>query len=153
MPLRPRAARGSERVRAAQNAARAGQCSAIDAALAQIAAAFDEAAAINDFKLKIERAIRLGPCHPALQARLGARAAMLSGRGLDGALVLAERWWRDERRAFAIASALGRGNRLPLDVLRELRLMLRLMGFKRMHVEFCAIAAASRGDEMLEAAE
>jgi len=78
---------------------------------------------------------------------------MLSGRGLDGALVLAERWWRDERRAFAIASALGRGNRLSLDVLRELRLMLRLMRFKRMHVEFCAIAAALRGDEMLEAAE
>jgi hypothetical protein len=153
MPLRPRAARGSERVRVARNAARAGQCSAIDATLAQIAAALDETAAINDFKLRIERAIRLGPCHPALQARFGARAAMLSGRGLDGALVLAERWWRDERRAFAIASALRRGNRLSLDVLRELRLVLRLMRFKRMHVEFCAIVAALRGDEMLEAAE
>lgn len=153
MPLRPRAARGSERVRAAQNAACAGQCSAIDAVLAQIAAAFDEAAAVNDFKLGIERTIRLGPCHPALQARFGARAAMLSGRGLDGALVLAERWWRDERRAFQIASVFGCAPRLSLEVLRELRLILRWMRLKRMAAQYSAIIEALGEARAARAAE
>ena len=48
-----------------------------------------------------------------------------------------ERWWRDERKAFQIASALGGGTRLSLEVLRELRLILRLMRFKRMQAEYC----------------
>ena len=45
--------------------------------------------------------------------------------------IIVERWWRDERKAFQIASAFGRGTRLSLDVLSELRLMLRLMRFKQ----------------------
>ena len=61
---------------------------------------------------------------------------------LDGAVATIERWWRDERKAFQIASALGYGNRLSLDVLRELRLILQLMRRKRMAAEFGAIAAA-----------
>src|SRR5689334_23048381 len=93
-------------------------------------------------KLRVERQLRRGPLHPAVRARFGARAALLRGRNLDAAIALAERWWRDERRAFLIASALGRGVRLPLDVLQELRLILRLMRCKRMHAEFPAIIAA-----------
>ena len=83
-------------------------------ALAQIERAFDEAAAINSFKLRGRAALRLRADHPALRARFGARAAMLSGRDLDAAIVLVERWWRDERKAFQIASALrlaARGSR------------------------------------------
>ena len=95
-------------------------------ALAQIGAAFDEAAVVNAFKLKVEHLLRLGPQHPAVRARFGARAAMLAGRGLDAAIVIAERWWRDERKAFQIASAFGCAPRLSLEVLRELRLILRL---------------------------
>jgi hypothetical protein len=38
--------------------------------------------------------------------------------------------------------ALGYGNRLSLDVLRELRLILRLLRMKRMETEFRAIVAA-----------
>ena len=49
---------------------------------------------------------------------------------------MVERWWRDEHRAFQIASALGCGSRLSLEVLRELRLIFRLMRFKRMEAEF-----------------
>jgi hypothetical protein len=138
MPYRPRGER--DRVRRAAAAAQTG--SAIAAALAQIDAAFDQAAAINAFKLRVERQLRRGPSHPAVRARYAARAELLHGRSLDAAIALVERWWRDERRAFLIASALGRGVRLPLDVLHELRLILRLMRCNRMHAQFPTIVAA-----------
>jgi hypothetical protein len=67
---------------------------------------------------------------------------MLAGRGLDTAIVVAERWWRDERRAFQIASVFGYAPRLSLEVLRELRLILRWMRFKRMRAQYCAIVEA-----------
>ena len=123
------------------------------AALAQIGAAFDEAATINAFKIRVERLIRLGPHHPAVRARFGARAAMLSGRGLDSAVVVAERWWRDERKAFQIASALGCATRLSLEVLGELRLILRLMRCKRMHAAFAEFLSALCGAPTAAAAE
>src|SRR5580658_3846848 len=127
--------------------------SALDAALAEIGAAFGEAAVVNDFKIRVERFLRLGAKHPAVRARFGARAAMLYGRNLEAATVTVERWWRDERKAFQLASALGCGTRLPLDVLSELRLILRLMRFKRMEGEFHAIVAALSEPAIAIAAE
>jgi hypothetical protein len=97
--------------------------------------------------------LRLEPHHAAVRARFGARAAMLSGHGLDAAIAAAERWWRDERKAFQIASALGYGNRLSLDVLRELRLILRLMRYKKMQVQFGALVAVLCDEAILLAAE
>jgi len=135
----------------AARAARTATGSALDIALAQIGTAFDEAAAVNDFKLRVERHIRLGPQHPAVRARFGARAERLHGSNLDAAVAAVERWWRDERKAFQIASALGHGNRLSSEILRELRLVLRLMRYRRMHVEFGAIVAAVC-DEMIHLA-
>jgi len=123
------------------------------AALARIGAAFDEAAAINSFKIRVERLIRLGPLHPAVRARFGARAAMLGGRDLAAAISATERWWRDERKAFQIASAFGGGVRLSLETLGELRLILRLMRFKRMEAEFEGTLVALRGESMATAAE
>jgi hypothetical protein len=137
----------------AANAARAATGSAMDAALAQIGVAFDEAAAINRFKLRVERWLCLGPQHASVRARFATRAAMLSTRNLDAATALAERWWRDERKAFQIASALGYGNRLSLEVLRELRFILRLMRSKGMQAEFGAIVGAVCGDDIAMAAE
>jgi hypothetical protein len=151
MPYRRREARESERIRMAMHAARVATGSAI--ALAQIDTAFDEAAALNNFKLRAERLIRLGPQHPAVRARFGARAAMLSGGSLDTAIAAVERWWRDERKAFQVASALGYGNRLSLDVLRELRLILRLVRFKGIADQFEAIVRAACDEPMLMAAE
>jgi hypothetical protein len=110
-------------------------------ALAQIVAAFDEAASVNAFKIRAERLIRLDPNHPALRARFGARARMLHGRNLDVAIAVVERCWRDERKAFQIASALGCATRLSLEVLCELRLILRLMRWKRMHADYELIVA------------
>jgi hypothetical protein len=149
MPYRPREWRDRDRARRAAGTAG----SALDAALAGIGAAFDEAAKINALKLRVERQLRLGPLHPAVRARFGARTALLRGRSLDAAIALAERWWRDERRAFVIASALGRGVRLPIEVLAELRLILRLMRVKHMQAEFPAIVAAVCDESSAMAAE
>jgi hypothetical protein len=137
---RPRRERDRERARRAGEAARIepgpATSPAMAAALAQIAVAFDAAAAINSFKMRVERLIRLGPNHPVTRARYGARAAMLYGRDLDAAIVTVERWWRNERAAFAIACAFGRGSRLSLDVLSELRLVLRLLRFKKLEAAY-----------------
>ncbi len=122
-------------------------------ALAQIGAAFDEAATINAYKIRVERLIRLGPCHAAVRARFGARASMVFGRGLDSAVALVDRWWRDERKAFQIASALGCGTRLSLEDLSELRLILRLLRKKRLSAEYDAILAALCWPSKLMAAE
>jgi hypothetical protein len=138
---RPRALRDLARMRRAAAAARK-PSGAMAAALAQIEAAFGEAAAINDFKIRVERLIRLGPHHPAARARFGARAAMLSSRDLDAATLLVERWWRDERKAFQIASAFGGAPRLSLEALRELRLILRMMRVKRRDAEYRSVLAA-----------
>lgn len=142
MPHRLREMRDRERVRRAGVAAQAKGQPALDVALAEIGAAFDDAAAVNGFKIRIERLIRRGPQHPALRARYGARAALLSGRNLDAAIAAVERWWHAERKAFQIASALGGGTRLSLEVLRELRLVLRLMRCKRMEAAYLETIAA-----------
>jgi hypothetical protein len=153
MPRWPRRRFDLERARQAGAAARARGGSAMDAALAEIGAAFDQAAIANAFKLRVEETWRRGPQHPAVRARFTARATLLHGRDLDAAIVLAERWWRAERKAFQLASAFGRGNSLSLDVLAELRLILRLMRWKRMRGQFPAILAALRDDPVRMAAE
>jgi hypothetical protein len=153
MPRWPRSRFDLERARRAGAAARVQGANAIEAALAEIGAAFDQAAIINAFKLRVEETLRRGPQHPAVQARFGARADLLRGKSLDNAIVLAERWWRAERKAFQIASVFGRGNSLSLDVLAELRLILRLMRWKRMRGQFSTILAALRDDPIGMAAE
>jgi hypothetical protein len=42
-----------------------------------------------------------------VRARFRARAAALPQWQLDAAIREVERWWREERKAFALASALG----------------------------------------------
>ena len=153
MPYRRRQERNRERARRAAAVEQAKGQSALDVALTEIGVAFDQAAIVNDFKLRVERLIRCGPRHPALRARFAARAAMLRGRSLDAAIATVERWWRDERKAFQIASALGGGTRLSLEVLRELRLALRLMRFKRMEAEYAVIVAALCHLALADAAE
>jgi len=148
-----RAERTARRMNAAAAAGRMSGGGAMDVALAQIRAGFDEAAAINDFKCRVERLAGFGPQHPAVRARYRQRAGPFRHLGLDAAIARAERSWRDERKAFQIAAALGRGNRLSLEILRELRLILRLIRFKRMQVEFGAFVAAVCDDDMMEAAE
>jgi hypothetical protein len=141
MSLSLRRQRDRDRIRHAGEVARARGASALDIACAKIDAAFDRSAAINGFKIRVELLLQTDRNHPALRARFRARAGMLAGRSLNASVHAVERWLRDERQAFAIASALGGGTRLSLDVLRELRLILRLMRFKRMDAEFQATVA------------
>ena len=142
MPRWPRDRFDLERARRAGAAARARGAGATEAALAEIGAAFDQAAIVNAFKLRVEETLRRGPRHPAVRARFASRAELLRGGTLDLAIVLADGWWRAERKAFQIASVFGRGNSLSLDVLAELRLILRVMRWKRMRGHFSAIVAA-----------
>jgi len=153
MAYAPRSARDVRRMRRAVEALGGETAPAMAAALAQIGTAFDEAAAINGFKMRLERLIALGPDHPVVRARFGARAAMLAGRSLNGTIATVERWWRDERKAFQIASAFGRTTRLSLEILGELRLILRLLRFKRMQAEYESILAALRDVQVATAAE
>jgi len=148
-----REARESERIGAAVRAAKTPTGAAMDAALARIGAVFDGSAAIFDLKMRVERILCRGLQHPAVRARFAARAAMLSGLSLDAAIARVERWWRDERKAFQIASALGYGNRLALEALRELRLILRLLRYRRLHAAFDATVAALSDDKFPIAAE
>jgi hypothetical protein len=113
--------RERRRVGRAAEGARGEGAAAMAVALAHIGAAFDEAAVVHGFKLRVERIIALPPDHAAVAARYGARAAMLAGSNLDEAIVRVERWWRDERKAFQIASVFGCRTRLSLEVLSELR--------------------------------
>jgi hypothetical protein len=123
--------RERRRVHRAAEAARGDGATAMAVALAHIGAAFDEAAVVHGFKLRIERFMAFPPDHAAVRARFGARAALLAGCDLDTAIGRVERWRRDERKAFQIASVFGCGTRLSLDVLSELRLILRLSGGNR----------------------
>jgi hypothetical protein len=138
----PRSRRDAQRIRRAAETADRDRMPAMAAALTQIGTAFDDAATINAFKVRVDRLIQLGANHPVVRARFCARAAMLSGRNLDGAIIVVERWWRDERKAFQIASAFGRASRLSLEILSELRLILRLLRFERMKAEYDSIVAA-----------
>ena len=157
-PHRPRPERGLERARraavAARNTTDNGARPALAAALAAIEAAFDRAAVVNDLKIAVDRHIHRGPEHPAVRARFQAPAALLRGHSLDAAIATIERWQRDEQRAFAIASAFGRGSRLSLQVLDELHLLLRWLRFKRLHAAYANARAELCGNApMLEAAE
>lgn len=147
-----RAEREAQRIRRVAIAA-SDNPSVLAPALAQIGAAFDETAAICAFKTRVERLLRLPPHHPALHARFGARAEMLAGRDLDSAVIAIEHRWRDERKAFQIASALGCGTRLSLEVLSELQLILRWMRLRRMDREFEAAVAALTDEPAAIAAE
>ena len=78
---------------------------------------------------------------------------MLTGRDLNAAIAAVERWLRDERKAFQIACAFGGGTRLSLEVLCELRLILRLLRRKRMMAEYHAALSGLCEPPMAEAAE
>jgi hypothetical protein len=125
----------------------------MEIALAQIGAAFGEAAEVNEFKLRVERVLRLGPYHAAVRARFGSRAELLMDRSLGAATTIVEHWWREEQKACQIASALGYGTRLSLEVLRELRLVLWLMRYRAMDAEYDAILAALCEQPIAMAAE
>ena len=67
-------------------------------------------------------------------------------RALNSAIAAVERWYLADRKAFQIASAFGGGNRLSLEVLKELRLVLRLLRFTGRAGQFHTIMAGVLGE-------
>jgi len=153
--LNPRRNRDMARGQRMADAVRAAGGGAMDAALANIDGAFNQAAVINGFKMRVEHFMVRGADHPAVRARYGRRATMLRGYTLDAAIILVDRWFRDERKAFQIASALGRGSRLSTDVLSELRLILRVIRASKRRADYPMILDTVLGQtfEIATAAE
>jgi hypothetical protein len=114
---------------------------AIDAAVVQIKAAFGEAATHDLFKRTVRTYIRLGTGHEAVRARYGARLARLRHCGLDRAICRVEEDYRAERRTFQLLHVFGMAhNQLSLEVLRELRLILRFARRSEYRDHYRAIA-------------
>ncbi len=126
---RPRDMRDKYLGAIAYRAALAAGVSVMAATEARIEAQFGEAATINSFKLRVERIILFGPKHPAVRARYGARAASLRGASLSTAIHIIDSVYALERRAFQISGVYGGGTRLSVEVLKELRLILRWLRF------------------------
>lgn len=83
---------------------------------------------VNDsLKRQVRRFMRLGVDHPAVKARYGARAAMLRGVHINLAVALVDGLLRGEQIKFAHQSVIGSPSRLSVQVLTELRLILRFM--------------------------
>jgi hypothetical protein len=85
---------------------------------------------IASFKNRVCSITRLGTGDPALRARYGARLELLRGYNIDTACRLVDAWYRDEqalRRKFLQIPYVPQPSRLSLEVLRELRLILRCL--------------------------
>jgi hypothetical protein len=119
---------------------------AMDRSIADIDRAFSHSSEVVRFKRRI-RAILREPDHPAVAARYGAWARWLLRCPLATAVTCVDNEWRIERQAFQVASALGRGARLSVEVLAELNLILRWLRFRRMDAEFVTMR-----DELAERA-
>ena len=79
-------------------------------------------------KDRVRRAIKLGTGHAAVRARYGTRLSMLRDlEVLETSIYCVEKWLGHERRVFELASSFGGGNRLSIQILSELRLLLRLL--------------------------
>jgi len=134
--FRPRKHRDINRGRIASLKAKAKGGSALQASLAEIGASFDQAALTNGLKLRVEDMIERGPCDDTVRARYGRRASMVVGYTLDQAIAKATQMLQDERERFEAASILGRPVRAPLELLRELRLILRMVRLDRHRTGF-----------------
>lgn len=142
--INPRRNRDFERGRRAASAARKAGDSAMNAALAQIGETFNHAAKVNALKMRVEHSLWLGADHPAVRARYGKRAAFLRGRSINDAIEFVDQWCADAR---------ARTSWFSLDVLRELRLMLRLARRKLSDQQFQYIVGVVNGGEQQIAAE
>jgi hypothetical protein len=108
---------------------------------ALIEAEFGPAAVNREFKNRVRRFIRLGTGHEEVRARYGARLARLRHCGIGRAIRRIEEDFRAERRTFQILHVLGLSHdRLSLEVLRELRLLLRFARRSEYRAHYRAIA-------------
>jgi hypothetical protein len=121
---------------------------AMASALHEIRRAFGPGSDVRDLKRRLRQVFRF-PDHPRWRARYGARAAHIAeavichrhmnatpAPSLAIAINVIERAYRAERRTILIADALSRRPCLDFMVLRELRLILRVIRRSNMAPEF-----------------
>ena len=100
-------------------------------------------------KDRVRRAIKLGTGHAAVRARYGTRLSMLRGLSLETSIYCVEKWLGHERRVFELASSFGGGNRLSIQILSELRLLLRLLRRDRIYSRhFGALLGLTIGSQL-----
>lgn len=127
----PRKDRDMIRGRLAANAVIAAGGSAMDAAKAQIDAAFSEASIHNSLKLRVASVIKRGPSDEQVQKRYGVRARALYDHRLFDVVAATKRialWHSYAKLTFDLAERLEASDaRLSLTVLTELHLLVRWM--------------------------
>ena len=144
--LAARRDRDMQRGRRAQQTALAAGASAMDAAIAAVRTTFDRQHEINALKLTVEWAINRGTGDPLVRARYRNRALDLHLCNLDKSIIRIERWYREERKAQQTAMAVGGGSRLSLEVLAELRLLLRMIRRSSFRAHYPAIVRLLIGE-------
>jgi len=139
--LAARRDRDMQRGRRAQQRALQAGASAMDAAIAAVRTTFDEQHKINALKLTVEWAINRGTGDPLVRARYRKRAQMLHLCNIDKSIGRVERWFRDARHAQQVAMAMGAGSRLEVEILSELKLILRFLRRSSYREHYPAILA------------
>lgn len=134
-----RTLRDEARGQAAAKAARSAGASAVTAAIAQINATFGPAWVVNRRKLAVDQVIRMGAAHPEVQARYAGRARASGARTLTDALADVEIWRAAELQR-------PQPSRLSLQVLDELRLILRLLRFRGLAWTYPIVASVVIAD-------
>jgi hypothetical protein len=97
-------------------------------------------------KTTVEWAFNRGTGDPLVRARYGNRAQDLHLCNIDLAIRRVERWFREERKKQRKEMAEGRGSRLSLEVLAELRLLLRLIRRSKLREHYPAIVQLVVGE-------
>jgi hypothetical protein len=137
----PRRLRDEHRGQLAARQARDAGAGAVDAAIARINATFGPAWDANYLKLSCESIIRMGADHPAVRARYTGRAEASGAGTLAEAIAVVEVWRAAELRR-------PKPSRLSLQVLAELRLLLRLMRRRGLAWAFPLVMSALLGERV-----
>lgn len=115
---------------------------ALQRALDSIEREFSAAAEIDDFKNHVRSLIHDGTGNPALRARYGIRLQDLLGYTIDAACFTVDRWYREhleELKRWRDVPYAPQPPRLTLEILRELRLILRLIRQSKFRDDFQVI--------------
>jgi hypothetical protein len=118
------------------------QSDALQRALDRIEREFSASAEIADFKHRVRSIIHDGTGNPALRARYSIRLQELLGYSIDAACFTVDRWYRDhlaELKRWREVPYAPQPPRITYEILRELRLILRLIRRSKFRGEFQVI--------------
>lgn len=136
--IRPREHRDEQRANWTGEAVKRDGGNAMDVALAKVGAiALNNPACIaNNLKLRVQQVIERGATDYGVRSRYYGRARKFQGFTITEAIWAVDYWLKEEQRKFDNAIKLGAASRLPIMVLTELRLILRLARFRGWDFKF-----------------